>query len=147
MTDVLHSTLLYEAATNALAADASGENTWTKMVEYYRSTTTTKENFKKAIKETEDLIKKEYSLTSMPNAWRSAKSVVMGAIDKGIDLSDENGNIKGKTAIQDNLKVAKTPCINDPMKSFRWFEKQFYSWTREDRIKITEHINIMITGF
>ena len=46
----------------------------------------------------------EYKLTSMPNAWRSAKSVVLGAMAKGISLMDDNFNIKGKTEVQNQLK-------------------------------------------
>ncbi len=98
------SDLLYEAATNSLAADASSENCWTKMVEAY---TLYGSDLKKELKNTETRIKEEYSLTSMPNAWRSAKSVVLIALAKGINLCDDNSKIIGKTEVQNQIKASK----------------------------------------
>ena len=94
----LHGTLLYEAATNSLASDASANNCWSKMVECSKEP-----KFVINLKDIERQIKEEYKLTTMPNAWRSAKSVVLGALAQGVSLIDENGNIIGKTEIQNKL--------------------------------------------
>ena len=111
MTDKLHESGLYEAATNSLASDASSDNTWSKMVT--ASMVYTDVNvFKHELRKVERLIKSEYKLKSMPTAWRSAKSVVLGALDKGIKLTDENGLILGKSAMQLLLKTSREP--SDP---------------------------------
>jgi hypothetical protein len=131
----LHSSLLYEAATNALAADASGENTWTKMVDHYRSTDTA--SFRSDIKEMEKLIKDEYKLASMPNVWR---------------LSDENGNIRGKTSVQNDIKAIKIkkPVLTDnqeiAMSIFRPLEKSYWSSNDETKKIIRRHIQLMLPG-
>jgi hypothetical protein len=101
-----HDSALYEAATNALASEASSENTWTKMVTASFPYATRKD-FEKELKAVELLIKKEYGMTSMPTSWRSAKSIVLGAMKHEISLSDDNGHIKGKSAIQEALKDHK----------------------------------------
>ena len=98
--------MLYEAATNALASDASGENTWTKMVTASFVHGSDKTAFYKELRTVEKQIKTEYALKSMPGAWRGAKSIVLAAMLKAIPLADENGLIKGKTAIQNTLKDA-----------------------------------------
>ena len=102
----MHDSLLYDAATNSLASDVSSDNCWTKMVTAGLTVDDAK-FFSKDIKAVEDLIKKEYGLKSMPSPWRSAKSVVLTAMAALIKLTDENGNIKGKSAIQALLKANK----------------------------------------
>lgn len=44
---------------------------------------------------------------ALPNAWVSAKSVVLGAIKLGLELVDESGEPIGKTAMQKAIKAAK----------------------------------------
>jgi len=102
----LHSSLLYDAATNSLASEASGDNCWTKMATASFGFTDSKE-FAKELKAVEKLIKTEYKLKSMPNPWRSAKSVVLGAMQHLIQLTDSNGEILGKSTIQTKIKMAK----------------------------------------
>ena len=104
--------LLYEAATNSLASDASSNNCWTKMVERSVAYSSWKD-FKDEAKATEDRIKSEYDLTSMPSPWRSAKSVVMSALKADIALFDENGQPKGKSFIQQELKDLKPTDVKD----------------------------------
>ena len=43
----------------------------------------------------------------MPSPWRSAKSVCYGALTLGVNLYDENLQIKGKTRLQNDIKLAK----------------------------------------
>ena len=107
MTDVNQD--LYEAATNSLAAEASSDNTWKKMV-MTALTFAEVDAFKVELAAVEARIKEEYDLTFMPNPWRSAKSVVLNAMTHGLNLLDSNAEPKGKTAVQMELKelVAKT---------------------------------------
>ena len=110
----IRGTLLYEAATNALASDASNENTWTKMVTASFAHSGDRVAFYKELKTVEKQIKKEYGLKAMPGAWRGAKSIVLAAMLQGIVMADENGKIKGKTAIQELIKALIPEKVIDP---------------------------------
>lgn len=45
----------------------------------------------------------------LPSAWRSAKSVIKGAIVKGVPFMDsESGKPRGKTAVEKDIKDTKT---------------------------------------
>lgn len=103
----LHASLLYDAATNSLASDASSDNCWTKMV---TATFSNPEHhsFAKEIKEVEKLIKTEYKISSMPSPWRSAKSIVLTALRESITLTGVNGEIMGKSYIQAKIKHLKS---------------------------------------
>ena len=46
-------------------------------------------------------------VTEFPPAYRSAKSVILSAIKAGICLKDENGKLKGKTALEQEIKEGK----------------------------------------
>lgn len=102
----LWGSLLYDAATNSLASDASSDNCWTKMVTASFAAGGHKE-FQKELKDVEKLIKTEYKINAMPGPWRSAKSVVLSALEKGIVLTGANGEILGKSSIQSKLKAGK----------------------------------------
>jgi hypothetical protein len=97
---------LYAAATESLVSDASATNTFEKMVSvaYSHSTPGT---FEKEVLETESLIKKDFELKSMPGSWRSAKSVVLGAMRLNISLVTDNGTYHGKTYLQNKIKELK----------------------------------------
>lgn len=52
----------------------------------------------------------------MPKAWRSAKSVARSAIKAGIPLLNEAGLPRGKSAVQADIKAAKTVSVEkDPL--------------------------------
>ena len=104
---VIHESLLYDAATNSLASDASSDNCWTKMVTASFANPE-HHTFQKELKEVEKLIKSEYKISSMPSPWRSAKSIVLSALKEGISLTGVNGEILGKSHIQIKLKHLKT---------------------------------------
>lgn len=44
---------------------------------------------------------------ALPGAYRSAKSVIKGAINNGIQLWTAGGDARGKTAVQKDIKAAK----------------------------------------
>lgn len=50
---------------------------------------------------------------SMPNPYRSAKSVISNAVALGIDLLDDDGMPKGKTQLQREIKDSKEPKSTD----------------------------------
>ena len=97
---------LYTAATESLVSDASATSTFEKMitVAYTHSTVDT---FIKDVKEPEVSIKKDFDISSMPGPWRSAKSVVIGAMKLNLPLIDTNGLYFGKTNLQMKIKELK----------------------------------------
>ena len=97
---------LYTAATESLVSDASATSTFEKMitVAYTHSTVDT---FIKDVKETEVSIKKDFDISFMPGPWRSAKSVVIGAMKLNLPLIDTNGLYFGKTNLQMKIKELK----------------------------------------
>lgn len=119
----IHSGVLYEAATNSLVSEASGNNTWTKMVLAAQDGVMKGETvsaFKADLKAVEKLIKKEHVLSHMPSNWRSAKSLVLRAlVTEGISLFTDNGEVKGKVAVQNDLKTAKDAASTSPEEAAR----------------------------
>lgn len=111
---------LYTAATESLVADATNNSCFGKFVEAGFAASTLDE-FKIQVKNTEQEIKRDFSLKSMPNPWRSAKSVVFNAMELRIPLMDENGNPRGKTNLQVAIAAEKTKATttsDDPTKDF-----------------------------
>ena len=105
--DSINETALYAVATESLVSQTSGVNTWVKMVEATKGITPVL--FFDALADTESQFKEDFTLTRMPNAWNSAKSIVKTALKLGIPLFSENGEPKGKTAVQDAIKATKIP--------------------------------------
>ena len=151
----IHGTQLYEAATNSLAADASSKNCWSIMAT--NSIGFDIKFFSGQLKAVEKQIKEEYKLTSMPNAWRSAKSVVLGAMAKGISLKDDNDNIKGKTQVQNELaektyrgteaveyEEADTSDIAKAMRIFRPFHSRFNDASEEVKVIVRKHLKLSV---
>jgi hypothetical protein len=97
---------LYVAATESLVSDQAGNSTFEKMLRV-AYTHAGVETFVKEVKETELKIKKDFEITSMPGPWRSAKSVVCGAMKLNISLIDSNGQCYGKTFLQNKIKEMK----------------------------------------
>ena len=97
---------LYTAATESLVSDQAGNSTFEKMLRV-AYTHATLETFNKEVKETETKIRKDFEITSMPGPWRSAKSVVCGAMKLNISLIDHNGQCHGKTFLQSKIKEMK----------------------------------------
>lgn len=98
---------LYAAATEALVSDASATSTFEKMIQV-AFTHSSPETFNKELRDTEKQIKKEFEVGCMPGPWRSAKSVIQGAMKLGIGLVNDNGGFQGKTYLQNKIKEMKT---------------------------------------
>ena len=100
----LHDSELYQAATNSLASDVATNNTYEKVINAACAATDV-DLFKHTMYEVEELIKTEYGLSKMPGPWRSAKSVVTRCLELGISFLDENGNTKGKSRLQGDIRA------------------------------------------
>lgn len=82
--------------------------------------------------------------TSMPSTYRSAKTVIGKAISLGVDIYDENMNLKGKTRLEQDvralLKASDTLSSNYnqvtagggdgevPKNTLEELKKEFYAW-------------------
>lgn len=63
---------------------------------------------KNSVSEQEAAYKVEHvKMAEFPTAYRSAKSVIMGAVKAGVSLVDEDGKPKGKTQLEKETKDAK----------------------------------------
>jgi hypothetical protein len=118
MTNDEQDQLLYDAGKESIVAEETEASTYEKIlkVAYEKPI----EELIKMFKEAEKKIKAEFSLKSMPNPWRSAKSVVLNAMAKGMPLKDGNGNFKGKSRLQTDLKIlasVASPTIEEYVKS------------------------------
>jgi hypothetical protein len=84
-------------------------------------------NFEKDLKGIETRIKSEYHITSMPSAWRSAKSVLVKCLKNNIDVFDSNEALRGKSELQTHLKLGVLPqtayqvCYSTVTKAIRLF--------------------------
>lgn len=96
---------LYQAATNSLASDASSENCYSKMANETNGYCGDYKSFERDLKSIEVRIKSEYKITSMPSAWRSAKSVLIKCMKGGVAIFNSNDTLKGKTELQNELKT------------------------------------------
>jgi hypothetical protein len=92
------------AAIDSIVSENTGTSTFEKMLDVAFNASAA---FYIQVKETEEAIKTEYSLSKMPSPWRSAKSVCYQCLKLGIGLIDENGNYLGKTALQNKIKERK----------------------------------------
>lgn len=56
----------------------------------------------------------------IPNAWRSAKSVIVRASKHGVEIVHEDGTVRGKTAVENAIKASKatTTVPDDPEQKF-----------------------------
>ena len=67
------------------------------------------------LRNAEDEFKERTSLTAMPSRWRSAKSVLLKARNSGVVLTDENGRVIGKSAVESICQGMKEAEAVDPV--------------------------------
>lgn len=115
-------TTLTIALDRAFAAQSKGEGSFGSLVEFaheYTSALTTvgealRLALKGAIEGEEQAYEKAHAGKSVKTlaAWRSAKSVVLAAVEAGIALVDEKGKPIGKTALEKAIKETRSPKSN-----------------------------------
>jgi len=113
---------LYQAATNSLASDASAENCYSKMAKETKSYIGDFKSFESDLKSIETRIKSEYKITSMPTAWRSAKSVLIKCMKLSIEIFDNNDTLKGKSELQAEIKALVPTFVGDYITARRHLE-------------------------
>lgn len=113
---------LYQAATNSLASDASAENCYSKMAKETKTYLGDVKSFESDLKSIETRIKSEYKITSMPSAWRSAKSVLIKCMKQGIQIFNNNDTLKGKSELQAEIKALVPTYVGDYITARRHLE-------------------------
>lgn len=96
------------------------------------------------LKGQEAMFKQEYG--PIPNAYRSAKSVALGALKLGIGLYGDNGHPKGKSAIQAAIKDAKVPknILKEWDAAFNRLANVYYSASAEDRAEMHSQLSAFV---
>lgn len=54
----------------------------------------------------------------LPNAWRSAKSVIVRASKASVSITTDDGTVRGKTAVENEIKSGKPVVDVDPEEKF-----------------------------
>lgn len=75
-----------------------------------------------------DLLKQQFSewetdyrgatALPLPNAWRSAKSVIVRASKAGVPITQDDGSVRGKTAVENAIKAGTATTEVDPSEKF-----------------------------
>jgi hypothetical protein len=107
---------LYSAGVGYLTSKSVDEDSWAKIAAFVVGHSV--EVCKQQFAEQEAMVKLDFGITSMPTAWRSAKSTALKALSHGIALT-EAGGVRPKTevakAIAQAVKAAPVP--TDPVPS------------------------------
>ena len=97
---------LYKAACEAAVSQSTADSCFSKMV-VAACVHSTAEEFRDECKIIEKQVIKDLEISVMPNPWRSAKSVCYTALKFSIGFYDENGVPKGKSRLQNEIKMKK----------------------------------------
>lgn len=98
--------LLYKAAVSFMVSERTGVESW-EMVAKFAASVGNSAALRKEFAVVEQQIKADFKIDALPSAWRSAKSVALKAVLKGVALVDSHtGAVKGKTAVEKQCKPA-----------------------------------------
>lgn len=103
------STALKSVAVTAFAAQTLEGETWQGMCRWAVNAIANGKTITSMYEEmsvVERQMKADYDVSAMPSAWRSAKSVVLGAVREDIILI-QAGKVVGKTEIETQIKVKR----------------------------------------
>lgn len=134
---------LKNVAVTAFASEALEGETWEGMCRYAVEAIKnggTHFTIRIEMKAVEKQMKADYDVTAMPSAWRSAKSVVLGAVAEAVDLM-KGSAVLGKTDVETRIKAArisagKAPAytyLNEYMKVAKLAEKFWGLMTTEQQ--------------
>lgn len=99
---------LRDIAVAGLAAENLGGEVWNDMAKWVNAHKDMADSeLKRIINTMERQFRHDYSTTTMPSAYRSAKSVAMAARKTGVVLVEANGEASGKTAVEGAIKAVR----------------------------------------
>jgi hypothetical protein len=109
---------LYEAAVGFLVSEKSGANAWEQVAEFVHQFYTHQRDavgdeperilkmLKHEFRVVEVQVKKDYQVSRLPVAWRSAKSTAIAALKAGVQLMGDDGAMP-KSDVGKVLKASK----------------------------------------
>lgn len=99
--------LLYKAAVSFMVSERTHTESWEMVAKFASNYVDGSDvaSLKAEFKTVEQQIKADFKIDALPSAWRSAKSVALKAVGKGVRLVDSHtGAVKGKTAVEKECK-------------------------------------------
>jgi len=110
---MIDKSLLYQAAVDSLVSDRTSNDTWEKVARFAHAqmqngSLVDYDAVAQSFKEIELQIKGEYGVSTMPSAWRSAKSIAIKALAHRINVMDQEGKVLGKTHVTSLVKKSRT---------------------------------------
>lgn len=93
---------LYDACVGFLVSERTDSDAWADVCRHVQQAVNNGDTsaLVSEFKATEQQIKKDYAITALPTAWRTAKSTALKAVRCGIELVDVGGVVQPKTAVE-----------------------------------------------
>lgn len=90
-----------------------------------------------ALKNTEEAYKKDFAVTAVPKAYRSAKCIALKAIEAQVSLLGADGQPKGKTQVEKEIKGKETPPIpKDLVDRWNTFLSHLHQEQDKDKVEV-----------
>lgn len=103
---------LYDACVGFMVAEKSETDSWEKVARFVQMRVVNGYGEEALLKAefhvVEKQIKHDFKTTTLPTAWRTAKSTALAAAKHGVSLVDPSGAVKGKSATEDEVRALKT---------------------------------------
>lgn len=147
MSDLVNKTKLIADATGAL--EATVNNVFGDHIAAVAIDGQSEEAVAAHFKKFEAIYKVDVGVKSMPNPYRSAKSVITNAVALGINLLDSDGLPKGKTQLQNEIKGSKeakdanTMFRERAISLIKAAEKGDFTMTKSDFMSIMAEIMVV----
>lgn len=127
MSEEAQSNPLYDAAVGFMVAEKSGTNAWEQVatfVQHYVERNVGNPHLLRDLKTqftvVERQVKKDFMVTALPGAWKSAKSHAINAVARDIPLFNEKGEVMPKTDVGKLLRAAEAGLPVTPLEKFKY---------------------------
>lgn len=119
MSDAASGNPLYDAAVGFLVSERTGSDAWAKVAEFAANypaiesehINDTLARLKKEFTVVEKQVRKDFKVSRLPAAWRSAKSTAISALRLNIPLLDKDKAAQPKTDVSKLIKATKSGII------------------------------------
>lgn len=102
---------LYDACVGFMVAEKSEADSWAKVARFVQTKVENGHGDDALLKAefvvVEKQIKQDFMVTTLPTAWRTAKSTALAAAHAEVCLLDASGNVKGKSSVEDEVRAKK----------------------------------------
>lgn len=130
---------LYDACVGFMVSERTGTDSWEQVamhVNKMQQAGLGMDSIRTEFRTTEQQIKKDFSVSVLPTAWRTAKHTALKAVRNGVPLLGGDGKVLGKTAVDKGSAV--------PRNKHSPYETAFYAIdTARVLVKIATPINCL----